>query len=85
MVIHPWLRTLSIIPRFEYTGSRYADTEGKTTLPGYALFHVKLNTDIGEHFSVSVAVDNVFDTLCEIRRYSPQAGRSFSITMEVRY
>jgi iron complex outermembrane receptor protein len=85
MVIHPWFRTLSIIPRFEYTGSRYADTEEKTMLPGYALFHVKLSADIGEHFSVSAAVDNVFDTLYEIRRYSPQAGRGFSLTMEVRY
>jgi iron complex outermembrane receptor protein len=83
--IHPWFKNISIIPRFEYTGRRYADSLGTLELPGYSLFHLKLSATIGAYLSLSAAVENIFDTLYEIRRYSPQAGRAFSFTLEVRY
>jgi iron complex outermembrane receptor protein len=83
--IHPWLNYISIVPRFEYTGLRYADTLGTLELPGYTLFHLKITGDIGRHVSLAAAIENIFDTLYEIRRYSPHGGRIFSFTLEVRY
>jgi iron complex outermembrane receptor protein len=83
--IHPWLKTISIIPRFEYTGLRYADSLGTLELPGYMLFHIKASADIGRHISLSAAVENIFDALYEIRREAPQGGRAFSFALEARY
>jgi iron complex outermembrane receptor protein len=85
MRIHPRFKNISIIPRFEYTGPRYADSPGTLELPGYSLFHLKISADIGSHVSLSAAMENIFDTLYEIRRYSPQGGRAFSFTLEVRH
>jgi iron complex outermembrane receptor protein len=76
---------VSIIPRMEYTGSRYADTEGKLELDGFFLAHLKISADIGEFVSVSAGVENIFDTLYEIRQYSPMAGRSFTAALTVKY
>jgi iron complex outermembrane receptor protein len=85
MLIHPWLKNISIIPRFEYIGSRHADSLGTMELPGYSLLHLRISADIGRHVSLSAAVENILDTLYEIRRYSPQPGRTFSFTLEARY
>jgi iron complex outermembrane receptor protein len=76
---------LSIIPRFEYIGSRHADTGGTVTLEGYALANCKVKIDLGKYVSLSAAVENILDTRYEIRRYSPQPGRTFSFTLEARY
>jgi iron complex outermembrane receptor protein len=76
---------LSIIPRVEYTGSRYADSEGKYPLDGYVLTHIKVGADIGSHFTVSLGVDNILDTYYEIQQYSPKAGRSFNVSCTARY
>jgi iron complex outermembrane receptor protein len=76
---------LSIIPRIEYIGSRYADTEGTLELDSYILAHLKIAADLGTYVSVSAEADNIFDTYYEIRRYSPQAGRSFNFTLTLKY
>jgi iron complex outermembrane receptor protein len=84
MVIKP-LSMLSIIPRLEYISSRYADTEGKTVLDGYFLAHLRLNAGIGKYMELSAGVENIFDTYYEIRQHSPMAGRSFTLSLTVKY
>jgi iron complex outermembrane receptor protein len=85
MVIHPWLKQLSVIPRFEYVSSRYADTLGTGQMPGYFLLHLRISADFGPYVSVSAGVNNILDTFYELRRYSPQEGRSFYFTLELKY
>ena len=76
---------LSIIPRIEYIGSRYGDTEGEQELDPYFLASIKVSANLGNYVSVSAEIDNIFDTYYEIRRYSPQAGRSFNFTLTLKY
>jgi iron complex outermembrane receptor protein len=85
MVIRPWLKAVSVIPRWEYAGSRYGDMLGTVELPEYFLLHLKINADIGPYVSVSAGVNNILDASYELRRYSPQEGRSFHFTLECRY
>jgi iron complex outermembrane receptor protein len=84
MLIKP-LSMLSIIPRIEYISSRYADTTGETTLEDYFLAHLKVSADIGAHFTVSASAENIFDTYYEISRNFPQAGRTFTLALTVKY
>jgi iron complex outermembrane receptor protein len=84
-VIRPRLKEISVIPRWEYAGSRYGDMLGDEELPGYFLLHLKIKADIGGYVSVSAAVNNILDTSYEHRRYSPQEGRSFHFTLECHY
>jgi iron complex outermembrane receptor protein len=84
MTIKP-LRALSVIPRIEYTSSRYTDSEGETKQEGYFLFHLKVSTGIGRFVSVSGSIENIFDTYYEIRQYAPQAGRTFSLELTLKY
>jgi iron complex outermembrane receptor protein len=79
------IKQLSIIPRFEYLGSRYANTEADAALDGYLLAHLKVSADIGKYLSVSAGVENIFDTLYEIKQYFPMAGRTFSLSLEAKY
>jgi len=85
MVIRPWLKEISVIPRWEYVGFRYSDMLGDEKLPGYFLLHLKISADIGNYVYVSAAVNNILDTSYELRRYSPQEGRSFHFTLECHY
>ncbi|WP_010261957.1 TonB-dependent receptor [Treponema primitia] len=84
MVIKP-LEVLSIIPRVEYTGSRFANTEGFEKLEAYFLAHLKVSYDFGKYITASVGVENIFDKYYEIRQYAPMAGRSFNISLTARY
>jgi iron complex outermembrane receptor protein len=84
MVIRP-VEMLSIVPRAEYVGERYSDSEGRYPLEGYFLAHIKINADINRHFSIGLGVENIFDTLYEIRQYSPMAGRSFNASLTAQY
>jgi iron complex outermembrane receptor protein len=76
---------LSIIPRLEYIGSRYADTGGSLALEGYVLANLKVGADLGKFVSISMGVENIFDEHYEIRYYSPLGGRSYSFMSTVRY
>ncbi|MDR2633145.1 MAG: TonB-dependent receptor plug domain-containing protein [Treponema sp.] len=83
-VIKP-LAFLSIIPRLEYVGSRYADTEGTELLEAYVLASLKITSSWRNYVSISAALDNIFDTYYEIRRSSPQGGRSITVMLTVHY
>jgi iron complex outermembrane receptor protein len=85
MVIRPWSKAFSVIPRWEYVGFRYADTLGDAKLPEYFLLHLKINAHIGSAVSVSVSVNNILDACYELRHYSPQEGRSIHCTLEYHY
>jgi iron complex outermembrane receptor protein len=76
---------LSVIPRLEYIHSRYANTEATATLPAYFLAHLKVSADVWDYVSVSAGVENIFDTLYEIKQYFLMAGRSFNFSLEVKY
>jgi iron complex outermembrane receptor protein len=84
MVIKPFAM-ISIIPRIEYIGSRYAESDGALELDGYFLAHLKVSADIGKYVSVSAGVENLFDTEYEIRQYSPMAGRVFTLALTLKY
>jgi iron complex outermembrane receptor protein len=84
IVIKP-VSMLSIIPRVEYISSRYADTMGETLLDGYVLAHLKISGDLGKHISVSAAAENILGTYYEISRNFPMAGRSFTLSLTVKY
>jgi iron complex outermembrane receptor protein len=84
-VAHPVIKTVSLIPRFEYLGRRSADTEGSAILDGYFLAHLKVSVEIGKYISVSAGIENIFDTLYEIKQYFPMAGRAFSFSVEGKY
>jgi iron complex outermembrane receptor protein len=83
------LKNIRIIPMFEFTGSRYAASYTKAQTPklldSYTLVHIKATTDITDYFSFSFGVNNLFDELYEILEFHPEAGRSFSITLEAKY
>jgi iron complex outermembrane receptor protein len=79
------IKALAIIPRIELTGARYADTEGGTKLNPYVLAHLKLTYDLNQVISISISGENIFDTLYEIQQYTPLAGRSLTIGMNVTY
>jgi iron complex outermembrane receptor protein len=78
-------RILSLIPRLEYIGSRYADTGGVVQLKDYVLANLKLSAEIGKYAAISAGIENIFDTYYEIRLNSPMAGRSFNISLDLRY
>jgi iron complex outermembrane receptor protein len=84
MVIRP-INMLSVIPRMEYIASRYANTEATASLPAYFLANIKVSADIGQYLSVSVGIENIFDTLYEIKRFFPMAGRTFTASLEAKY
>jgi iron complex outermembrane receptor protein len=76
---------VSVIPRLEYLHWRYANTEATAALPSYFLAHLKASADIGKHLSLSAGVENIFDTLYEIKQYFPMARRSFTVSLEAKY
>ncbi|MDR1030227.1 MAG: TonB-dependent receptor [Treponema sp.] len=79
------LAFLSISPRLVYVSSRYADTEGSVLLDAYVLANLKITVEWGKYVSVSLGIDNIFDTYYEIRRYSPLEGRSFNLMLTLTY
>ena len=78
------MKKLSIIPRYEYTGSRYGDTGGVNKLSAYGLASIKATVDINNHLSLSAGVSNIFDKLYEIREYFPMAGRAYTASLTVK-
>jgi iron complex outermembrane receptor protein len=79
------IEAVTIMPRFEYLGRRWADTRQWYELDGYFLANLKATVELGRHFILSASVDNIFDTLYEIRKYSPQPGRAYSLTFTAMY
>jgi iron complex outermembrane receptor protein len=79
------LEKLSIIPRVEYVSERHAATDGQTNLDAYWLANIKCSYRFNEHFTIDIAVENIFDTLYEIRKNYPMQGRSYNISLTVKY
>jgi iron complex outermembrane receptor protein len=90
------VQNIRLTPRFEYMGARL---ESKATdqivssshdgtdryLGDYALFHIGLSADIGEHFTASLQLNNVFDELYYRTAYMPEAGRSFNMSFGAKF
>jgi iron complex outermembrane receptor protein len=84
LVIRP-LRIVSIIPRLEYIGPRFADTLGEEELEGFLLGSIRVQAELAGRLVLSAGVENILDTLYEIRRHYPMAGRSYTFGLTVRY
>jgi iron complex outermembrane receptor protein len=84
-IVYSPLATFSIIPRVEYISERHAATDGQTPLDPYCLANIKFSYRPDEHFTIDFAVDNIFDTLYEIRKNYPVAGRSYNISLTAKY
>lgn len=81
----PHLREVSIIPRLEFISPRFGDSAGTEALEAYVLVHLKVSAGITEYCTVSLGLENIFDTFYEIRRNSPLAGRTFMFSVTGRY
>jgi iron complex outermembrane recepter protein len=71
---------VTLIPRFEYLGARYADSAGLEKLGAYWLAALKASVELGPHLSLAASVTNPFDRYYEIQKRSPMAGRSFGLS-----
>lgn len=83
MVITPNDR-LRIVPRIEFTSSRYtsSDTDDSNQLGSYAILYLTAKLDkIYDRFFVEGGISNILDKMYALREYYPQAGRSFSLTV----
>jgi iron complex outermembrane receptor protein len=82
------IHNVSIIPGFEFFGSRVLGnqiTTTRTALPDYTLASIKLSADFTDYVSASFSVYNLFDELYESSQYFPQAGRSYNFTLSGKY
>jgi iron complex outermembrane receptor protein len=86
------LQSLSITPMFEYEGPRYSRPEGASALnvgsilDRYTLMHLKVSVDINEYFSLSAAVENIFDEYYALDdELYPMGGRTFNLTFTAKY
>jgi len=82
------LNDLTIIPSFEYGGTRWS------TLPSgsnygragnFKIFNLKAEYQIDRNWDVSLAVRNLFDKNYELQRYYPEEGRSFLLSTRVKF
>jgi len=79
------LDKLEIIPRLEYVSSRHANTAGTNKLDSYFLTNIKANYALNDRLAVSAGINNMFDKYYEIREHYPMSGRSFTLSLNVRY
>jgi iron complex outermembrane receptor protein len=86
--VHP-LQTLTVTPAFEYEGPRYSRFTRLGTgavIPRYAIFSLKLSSELNEHVSLSAAIENLFDTNYYLdSAYLPMPGRAFNLTFTAKY
>jgi iron complex outermembrane receptor protein len=79
------LPSLSFIPSLQYVASRWSDSSAETELDSYCLVNLKAVYELNRHLTISATVENLFDTLYEIRAFFPQAGRSYGISVAARW
>jgi iron complex outermembrane receptor protein len=83
------LRTLTVTPAFEYEGPRYSRFTRLGTgavIPRYAIFSLKLLSELNEHASLSAAIENLLDTNYYLdSAYLPMPGRAFNLTFTAKY
>jgi iron complex outermembrane receptor protein len=56
---------------------------GAETLPAYWLCHLKAGFEVSKYVRVSAGVENLLDTYYEIREGSPQAGRTYTLSLTI--
>jgi iron complex outermembrane receptor protein len=83
---------IRIMPRFEYVGTRFAANDAnlltaaqKTYLDDYALLHLGIFADIGEHYYASFGIHNIMDQLYYTTQWMPAAGRSCNISFGAKF
>jgi hypothetical protein len=81
----PCANTASLIPCLEYISVRHADSSGLFTRDSRQLGTLRLRTEITDYVPLTIAVENILDTFCEIRYNTLMSGRSFTITATVKY
>jgi iron complex outermembrane receptor protein len=87
LVIQP-AENISVVPRYEYTGSRYtnADANINHNIGEYTILYLSVKIEnLWEHMSVEFSVDNILDRYYEIKEFYPLAGRTFSMTIGGKY
>jgi len=84
MIITP-AEKLSLVPSFQYIDSRYTDADASNTLDAYCLVNIKGTYNFSPHTNLSVSVNNLLDTLYEIREFNPMPGRNYDISLMVKY
>ena len=81
------VRKVEIMPRLEYTGSRYANTSGRedARLSSYWLANIRVKYDFCDYLSAVAGFNNIFDKYYEIRQHYPMAGRSYTLSLTYNY
>jgi iron complex outermembrane receptor protein len=76
---------ITLIPSLRYVDSRWADSSAETRLDAYCLVNLKAVYEVNRRLSVSASVENLFDTLYEIRAFFPQPGRTYELQVSLRW
>jgi iron complex outermembrane receptor protein len=76
---------VTLLARAEYLDERYINAVGQETLDAYWLAHLKLTVDFAPHISLSVGIENIFDTYYEISQNAPLAGRTYTLSCTLQY
>ncbi|MDR1149446.1 MAG: TonB-dependent receptor [Spirochaetaceae bacterium] len=88
------VKNIRFIPRFEYFGDKYTgspapdnnwDRNASSWYAGYVLVHFGAFTNIGEHFTASFSINNLFDKLYYWSQEAPGKGRTFNISVGYTY
>jgi iron complex outermembrane receptor protein len=88
------VKSIRFIPRFEYFGDKTTqsptpdnnwDRNASNWYPGYVLVHFGIFTDIGEHFTASFAISNLFDKLYYWSQETPGKGRTFNLSVGAKF
>jgi iron complex outermembrane receptor protein len=83
------LESLAIIPSLEYEGPRYGPMtiyRAGDVLDRYILLNTKITAGITTYITLSVSAENILDQLYALDDGElPLAGRTFRVTVQVRY
>lgn len=79
---------LSVIPSFEYGGTRWSDPPsgtGYVRAGNFRIFNLKADYQLDRHWDVSLAVRNLFDKNYELSSGYPEEGRSFLLSTRYQF
>lgn len=71
-----------------FTGSRYTEADNSASLPAYALTHLFVSCNLRLHawqWSLSLRLNNLFNTYYESVNWMPMPGRSFMIGLRTSF
>lgn len=78
----------TIIPSFEYGGTRWSDPPSGTgylRAGNFKLYNLKAEYQLDRNVAVSLAVRNLFDKNYELTRYYPEEGRNFLLSTRIQF